>query len=158
MLFTFPSRYCSSIGHQVVFRLGGWSPRLPTGFLVSGGTLDTRCSVSISDTWLSHCVAGLPRPFSYQNLHVMRVLTPRMLPLLVWPLPRSLATTSGISVDFSSSPPRDFINENILPLIDEQGKLFRPEAPAVPMPESILTNPLWSGKAYRVMFLCVNLY
>ena len=30
-----------SIGHQVVFRLGGWSPRLPTGFLVSGGTLDT---------------------------------------------------------------------------------------------------------------------
>ena len=43
VLFTFPSRYCSSIGHQVVFRLGGWSPRLPTGFHVSGGTLDTRC-------------------------------------------------------------------------------------------------------------------
>ena len=41
VLFTFPSRYCSSIGHQVVFRLGGWSPRLPTGFLVSRGTLDT---------------------------------------------------------------------------------------------------------------------
>ena len=40
VLFTFPSRYCSSIGHQVVFRLGGWSPRLPTGFHVSGGTLD----------------------------------------------------------------------------------------------------------------------
>ena len=31
VLFTFPSRYCSSIGHQVVFRLGGWSPRLPQG-------------------------------------------------------------------------------------------------------------------------------
>ena len=28
---------------------------------------------------------------------------PRKLGLLVWPLPRSLATTSGISVDFSSS-------------------------------------------------------
>ena len=40
VLFTFPSRYCSSIGHQVVFRLGGWSPRLPTGFLVPRGTLD----------------------------------------------------------------------------------------------------------------------
>ena len=40
VLFTFPSRYCSTIGHQVVFRLGGWSPRLPTGFLVSRGTLD----------------------------------------------------------------------------------------------------------------------
>ena len=30
--------------------------------------------------------------------------TPKVLLLLVWPLPRSLATTSGISVDFSSSP------------------------------------------------------
>ena len=40
VLFTFPSRYCSSIGHQVVFRLGGWSPLLPTGFHVSCGTLD----------------------------------------------------------------------------------------------------------------------
>ena len=40
VLFTFPSRYCSSIGHQVVFRLGGWSPLFPTGFHVSGGTLD----------------------------------------------------------------------------------------------------------------------
>ena len=40
VLFTFPSWYCSSIGHQVVFRLGGWSPLFPTGFLVSSGTLD----------------------------------------------------------------------------------------------------------------------
>ena len=40
VLFTFPSQYCSTIGHQVVFRLGGWSPRLPAGFLVSAGTLD----------------------------------------------------------------------------------------------------------------------
>ena len=53
-----------AIGHQVVFRLGGWSPRLPTGLLVSGGTLDPRCLQSFSDTWLSHCLAGLPMPFS----------------------------------------------------------------------------------------------
>ena len=32
------------------------------------------------------------------------VLTPEVLLPPVWPLPRSLATTSGISVDFSSSP------------------------------------------------------
>ena len=32
------------------------------------------------------------------------VLTPKVFLLLVWPLPRSLATTSGISFDFSSSP------------------------------------------------------
>ena len=47
VLFTFPSRYCSSIGHQVVFRVGGWSPRLPTGFHVSRGTLDTTTSTSV---------------------------------------------------------------------------------------------------------------
>jgi hypothetical protein len=35
VLFTFPSRYLSTIGHQGVFRLGGWSPRLQTGFHVS---------------------------------------------------------------------------------------------------------------------------
>ena len=32
------------------------------------------------------------------------VLTPRILLLSVWPFPRSLATTCGISVDFFSSP------------------------------------------------------
>ena len=41
VLFTFPSQYFFSIGHRVVFRLGGWSPRVPTGFHVSGGTLDS---------------------------------------------------------------------------------------------------------------------
>lgn len=56
---------------------------------------------------------------------------------------------SGGPVYLSDSPD-DFIKEHIFPLIDEQGKLFRPKAPATPMPESILTNPLWSGKAYRV--------
>ena len=40
VLFTFPSRYCFSIGHWVVFWLGGWSPLLPTGFLVSRRTPD----------------------------------------------------------------------------------------------------------------------
>ena len=50
VLFTFPSRYCFSIGHQVVFRLGRWSSHVPTGFHVSGGTLDTRCQSSLSRT------------------------------------------------------------------------------------------------------------
>ena len=63
VLFTFPSRYCSSIGHQVVFRLGWWSTRFPTGFLVSRGTLDTRCQFHLSNTGLSPSVAGLPMPF-----------------------------------------------------------------------------------------------
>ena len=32
-LFTFPSRYWSTIGHQGVFRLRRWSSRIHTGFL-----------------------------------------------------------------------------------------------------------------------------
>ena len=50
VLFTFPSQYFSSIGHQVVFRLGGWSPRLPCGFHVSAGTLDPAQVLRFSDT------------------------------------------------------------------------------------------------------------
>ena len=63
VLFTFPSQYCSTIGHQVVFRLGGWAPRLLTGFLVSADTLDTANLSShfayktlTSYGWLSHTI------------------------------------------------------------------------------------------------------
>ena len=50
VLFTFPSRYCSTIGHQVVFSLGGWAPRLPTRLLVPRGTLDPGLPSHISHT------------------------------------------------------------------------------------------------------------
>ena len=68
-----------------------------------------RCS---GFSWLSS-------PFVYESLtlcgassHTLRlgylmpcaVHTPQILPSAVWPLPRSLATTSGISVDVFSSP------------------------------------------------------
>ena len=63
VLFTFPSQYCSTIGHQVVFRLGGWSPRILTGFHVSADTLDpakiTRSFVYKTLTsygWLFHTI------------------------------------------------------------------------------------------------------
>ena len=65
VLFTFPSRYFSTIGHQVVFRLGGWSPRFPNGFHVSVGTLDTDHLLCISVTGLSPSLVGLPIPFCY---------------------------------------------------------------------------------------------
>ena len=32
VLFTFPSQYFSTVGHRLVFRLGGWSPGFPQGF------------------------------------------------------------------------------------------------------------------------------
>ena len=43
VLFTFPSRYLFAIGHQGVFRLGGWSPHVQTGFHVSRPTQGSAC-------------------------------------------------------------------------------------------------------------------
>ena len=41
VLFTFPSRYLFTIGHQRVFSLAGWAPRIPTRLHVSRRTQDT---------------------------------------------------------------------------------------------------------------------
>ena len=47
--------------------------------------------------WLSQTIQlHIPR--------IMSVLTPRLFLTSVWPLPISLATTLGISIDFFSSP------------------------------------------------------
>ena len=71
---------------------------------MSCGTLDTAGAHSISPTGLSPCIATLPNVFSYRKGLHFAVRTPGILLLPVWPLPRSLATTYGISVDFFSSP------------------------------------------------------
>ena len=59
--------------------------------------------------WPSHAILLIP------DLH-LAVRTPKVFLLLVWPLPRSLATTSGISVDFSSSPYLD-VSVQAVPLV-----------------------------------------
>ena len=103
VLFTFPSQYCFSIGHWVVFRLGGWSPHLPCGFLVSAGTPDSAGLFSVSPTRLSLSSVQLPNCFCYALQYHFAVLTPALFLRPVWPLSLSLATTHEISVDFSSS-------------------------------------------------------
>ncbi len=102
VLFTVPSQYFSTIGHQVVFRLGGWSPHFLTGFLVPADTPDTVRSqlFRLQD---SHPLRFAFPHNSTSAAHLMTVLTPHVLLHAVWPLPLSLATTRGISVDFSSS-------------------------------------------------------
>ena len=65
VLFTFPSQYCSTIGHQVVFRLGEWSPRLLCGFLVPADTLDTAHCVTVSPKGLSPSLVAFPTAFGY---------------------------------------------------------------------------------------------
>ena len=63
VLFTFPSRYCFTIGHQVVFSLMGWSPLVHTRFHVPRITLDTIMSAHLSYTGLSPSMVCLPKHF-----------------------------------------------------------------------------------------------
>ena len=73
VLFTFPSLYCFTIGRQVVFRLGGWSPLIQSGFHVSRPTLDPAVSTQISPTGLSPSAAGFPKTVRLSSLnHVLR--------------------------------------------------------------------------------------
>ena len=103
VLFTFPSQYFFAIGHWVVFRLGGWSPQLPTGFLVSRGTLVPSVLIRPSPTWLSHSPAPLPRGFGWASLSSDGPQPRKSFLLRFGLLPRSLAATWGISFDFFSS-------------------------------------------------------
>ena len=50
-----------AIGHWIVFSLGGWSLLLPTGFLVSCGTLVSACRFNLSDTGLLPSLEVLSR-------------------------------------------------------------------------------------------------
>ena len=108
VLFTFPSRYWSTIGHRRVFRLGGWSPLLPTGFHVSGGTRvppgRARGFAYGAVTLSRRPSQAVPLPRAFLTAMLGGPTTPAAVASApVWPLPLSLATTRGISFDFSSS-------------------------------------------------------
>ena len=82
---------------------------------MSGGTLDTAAvfRFRIRDYHSLWCAV----PCTSANFQLTyAVLTPKIFLLSVWPLPRSLATTSGISVDFSSSPYLD-VSVQAVPLV-----------------------------------------
>ena len=116
VLFTFPSRYFSTIGHQVVFRLRWWSTYIPTGFHVSGGTLDTASLLRFSCTGLSPSMVDTSQRFPLTFTVHIAVRTPKIRRPQVWPTPRSLATTSGISVDVFSSSYLD-VSVQTVPLV-----------------------------------------
>ena len=71
---------------------------------------------SASLTGFSPSMIGFPTPFSSHSTIPYAVLTPKVLLPSVWPLPISLATTFGISFDFSSSPYLD-VSVQAVPLI-----------------------------------------
>ena len=66
-----------SIGHQVVFSLRRWASFLPTGFLVSCGTLDSHYYFKVSPTRLSLPSVSLSKLFDYSFI-TLRESLPRI--------------------------------------------------------------------------------
>ena len=60
VLFTFPSRYLFTIGHQLVFSLGRWSFQLPTGFHVPRCTRETHPGSPIDFAYGALTLCGAP--------------------------------------------------------------------------------------------------
>ena len=79
VLFTFPSRYSSTVGLPVVFSLAGWSPLVRAGFLVSCATqVAAPARLSVSPTGLSPSTAGVSTPLGYASPGFLRpLLLPR---------------------------------------------------------------------------------
>ncbi len=98
VLFTFPSQYWFTIGHWVVFRLGGWSPIFGADSTCPH-LLGYRRSASHFAYMTLTFFGSLSQVILLCSAVLSAVLTPDVLLLPVWPPPRSLATTCGISVD-----------------------------------------------------------
>ena len=110
-----------AIGRQRVLSLGGWSPLIPAGFLVSHGTWDRTPGRGLSFAYGAFTLYGWP----FQNHSATQAFcnsprSPQPPPGTsrypewatpagfnthpVWADPLSLAATQGVSVDFLSSP------------------------------------------------------
>ena len=76
VLFTFPSQYSALSVTKEYLALRGWSPLIPTRFLVSRGTLDPALLPSVSPTGLSPSLAGLSRTVPLQSEVINAVRTP----------------------------------------------------------------------------------
>ena len=75
VLFTFPSRYLSAIGHQGIFRLSRWSCQIRTGFLGPRTTWEHFHGVhDISTTGVSPSVPGPSKPFVYDTNFLLRTV------------------------------------------------------------------------------------
>ena len=103
VLFTFPSRYYALSVTKFVFSLGGWSPLLPAGFLVSCGTLVPARSLAFSPTRLLLPLAALSNAIRLRLKMLSAGPQPREACSSVWALSLSLAATQEIDLSFSSS-------------------------------------------------------
>jgi hypothetical protein len=109
VLFTFPSRYSFAIGRSQSLALEGGPPRFRQGF--SGPALlgyHSHHRILGSLTGLSPRAVGRSRPLQLPSIRAAGTSPavtpqPRSASTTVWALPRSIASTWGISLDFSSS-------------------------------------------------------
>ena len=84
----------------IVFRLGRWSSLLPTGFLVSRGTLvlPQFAPLRVQDCYFLR--SRFPSVFLSLRVSPWQPSTPAIRRSLVWPAPSSLAATMGIDFFF----------------------------------------------------------
>ena len=102
VLFTFPSQYCFTIGHQVVFRLGVGPSGFPQGFScpVVLWILSADSQFRLPD--FHRLWSAFPKQFSYRLSIPYTVRNPDKLGSSVWPISLSLAATQEIEFSFSS--------------------------------------------------------
>ena len=126
VLFTFPSRYLFTIGHQEYLALEGGPPSFPRG---SSCPVVLRLSAKATPTFYlqgSHLLWPAFPCRSIKSVSLRKAYSPsrgHLYPLpatavayctdRVWALPPSLAATRGISVDFFSS---GYLDVSVLPL------------------------------------------
>jgi hypothetical protein len=104
VLFTFPSRYLSTIGLYLVFSLARWCWLIPTRRLRPRGTQDTVHQKSLTCTGLSPSIACFPTQFHFTFFGLCQSYNPMpAVTGMVWACSRSLATTYEITIVFSSS-------------------------------------------------------
>ena len=137
-----------AIGHWLIFSLGRWSSLLPTGFLVSCGTLVPAGCLLPSDTGLLPSLDALSNAILLEYPHALRrPSTPHDRSLAVWAPPRSLAATYGIVFTFFSSGyldvsvPRVPFSRTMDSFVDD-GTLLPPGLPIqVPVDLCLLAAP-----------------
>ena len=103
VLFTFPSRYYTLSVTRSYLALGDGPPIFTPNFTCSGllWILTAKNSFRLQGYYL--VLRDFPVNFNYKFFHVMSVLTPQVLPPMVWAHSLSLTTTQEIDISFFSS-------------------------------------------------------
>ena len=116
VLFTFPSQYYTLSVTRESLGLEGGPPGFPPGFTCPAvlWILLAARTFRLRDSHPLRC--AFPHTSARYLQYGLQSTTPPILLSEVWPPPRSLATTCGISVDFFSSPYLDVSVQAVPPI------------------------------------------